>query len=130
MVYTVDTHALLWFITADQKLSAQAKKALSDPSAILLIPSIVLAEASFLVRKKKVPVSEDELREAVLSDPDRLKISLLDATLALGLPRGLEMHDAIIVGAALAYERDHHEPAVVITKDRHIRESGLVRTLW
>jgi PIN domain nuclease of toxin-antitoxin system len=46
--HVVDTHALVWFLEADSQLSQPARTALQDPAAHLVIPTIVLAEITFL----------------------------------------------------------------------------------
>lgn len=130
MFYLVDTHPLLWFFTADSRLSLRAKAVLCDPSSTLLIPTIVLAEAISVIRKRKTSLLEEELRIRVLADPEHVRIPLLDTSLALNYPAGLEMHDAIIVGTALVYQRVHGEDVMVVTRDRHIQKSGLVKTHW
>ena len=65
-----------------------------------------------------------------ISSAGRLSIFPLDEDIVSDLQVRLEMHDAIICATAV-YWRDvlHLEPAV-LTKDREIVASGLVRTIW
>lgn len=56
MVYIVDTHALVWFLEGNRRLSAAAKAILTDSTAHLVIPAIVLAEAAYLYAHKRTSV--------------------------------------------------------------------------
>jgi PIN domain nuclease of toxin-antitoxin system len=42
IVYVLDTHALVWYLTNDRRLGAQADAVLNDPGVTLIIPAIVL----------------------------------------------------------------------------------------
>ena len=46
------------------------------------------------------------------------------------IPGNLEMHDGIIVATALLIQDSSDEDVAVITRDRAIRDSGLVETVW
>jgi hypothetical protein len=46
------------------------------------------------------------------------------------MPDGMEIHDAIICGTALAYRDIFSEDVAVITRDRVIRTAGIVPTIW
>lgn len=57
-VYVCDTHALVWFLTRDSKLSEPAKTILRQAQlgdALVHIPTIVLSEFLALAVKGKVP---------------------------------------------------------------------------
>ena len=55
--FVVDTHALVWYIDGDRRLSATAEASLDDPTATLVIPTIVLAEVRYLFGKRRIPIS-------------------------------------------------------------------------
>ena len=46
--YLVDTHALVWFLDGDRRLSQDARALLRDESNPLVVPTIVLAEVKYL----------------------------------------------------------------------------------
>lgn len=53
-VYVVDTHALIWYLTNDKKLGAQASQifnAAENGETRLVIPAIVVAEFHYANRK-------------------------------------------------------------------------------
>ena len=87
------------------------------------------AEARYLSEKRSLTITWEETWNFVRSD-HRVTLFPLDGETVNELSLSLEMHDAIICATAV-YWRDvlHLEPAV-LTKDREIVESGLVRTIW
>ena len=54
----------------------------------------------------------------------------LDEQVALRIPTGLNIHDAIIVATALVYRDILQESVTVITKNGEITHSGLIETVW
>jgi PIN domain nuclease of toxin-antitoxin system len=53
----LDTHAFLWFVTADPKLSANAKVLISDPNNDVLISPASVWEVAIKVSIKKYPLT-------------------------------------------------------------------------
>src|SRR3989344_208428 len=49
----IDSHALFWFLTENQKLSKKAKQAIEDADQVI-VPSIVLMEVLFILEKYNV----------------------------------------------------------------------------
>jgi PIN domain nuclease of toxin-antitoxin system len=45
MKYILDTHALIWFLEGNARLSPIVKAILSDASSELILPAIALAES-------------------------------------------------------------------------------------
>ncbi len=128
--YIVDTHALVWFLEKSSKLGKDARKALLDTDSIIVIPSIVLAEIRFLFAKEKFRASLEHVFSVIEDNPGCI-IHPLDADIVIIMPTALEIHDAIITGTALFFEKkSDSEDVIVITKDREIIESGLVKTVW
>lgn len=128
--YIVDTHALVWFLEKSSKLGKDARKTLLDPDSIIVVPTIVLAEIRFLFAKEKFRVSLDHVF-SVIKDNPKCIIYPLDTDIVNIIPTTLEIHDAIITGTALFFEKmSDSEDVVVITKDRVVIESGLVKTVW
>ena len=65
MRYVLDTHALVWFLAKDKRLSKRARDVIQDPQANLIVPTIVLAEVKHIADRKRVPVSFAEVLSAV-----------------------------------------------------------------
>lgn len=129
MIHVVDTHPLIWHLEHWRGLGKNAGDILEFSTDELIVPTIVLAEARYTIARKRRFVTWDELLTFVTGDL-RFRIHDLDVEIVRNLPDSLEMHDAIICATALAYQRASGEPVPVITKDRQIRESGLVQTVW
>jgi predicted nucleic-acid-binding protein len=51
--YVTDTHSLVWFFTADDKLSSAALQAFqsSEKEGTIIVPAVVLAEIMFIAKK-------------------------------------------------------------------------------
>ena len=129
MIHVVDTHPLIWHLEHWRGLGKKAADILEFATDDLIVPTIVLAEDRYTIAKKRRAVTWDELLTFVVVDP-RFRIHDLDVEIVRNLPDTLEMHDAIICATALAYQEAFGEPVPVITKDRRIRDSGLVDTVW
>ena len=66
--YVADTHSLIWFISEGDKLSKKAGRVLElaeESKVEVLIPTIVLAEITYIAQKKKVKISIDEVLERI-----------------------------------------------------------------
>jgi len=126
--YVLDTHPLLWYLAGDKKLSLRARgiiKRIEQGEAKGYISVIVLAEMIFSFQKRNIsfPIKEliDELKA------DNFSIIALDTQQVITLQtirEVPEMHDRIIV--ALTLQRN----AKLITKDKKIRDAGLVEVVW
>jgi len=127
--YVADTHALFWYLTASRRLGSKAKAAFDNAAAgnaMILLPTIVLAEIYFLNEKAGKPLD-------FLTEFNRLGSAKQFQFVAL-VPEDIvdfdadgsipEMHDRIIAGVA------RRAGATCLTRDREITEPGVVSTLW
>jgi PIN domain nuclease of toxin-antitoxin system len=122
--FVVDTHALVWFLAGDQRLSQQAHTILRDPVVRLVIPTIVLAEVKYLSGKGRLAHTIDKVLDGIHTDP-RFLIYPIDLDVIRQMPLSLDIHDSLIVGTALVQKVDG-----VLTRDEMIRSSGLVPVVW
>lgn len=129
MKYVADTHALVWFLEDNRRLSKPAKAVLLDSSSEIVIPTIVLAEAKFLFAKQRINIDLSSLYRRMVAARN-CSVYPLDESVIDHMPTSLEIHDAIIVGTGLVIEKIFNEEVVVITRDETIGESGLIKTLW
>lgn len=130
MLYVVDTHALVWFAAGDARLSASARGVLSNPGQgnRLAIPTIVLAEAWDLSRKKRVAVPFANVLRVVRAS--RALVWPLEDTTIARFPGQLpDIHDEIIVATALELE-GAYSSVTIITRDGPISGLGLVPCIW
>lgn len=128
--YIIDTHALVWFLEKNPSLGKNARNALLDPDSSIIIPSIVLAEIKFLFARNRFSTSLEQVFSVIEDDP-RCIIQPLDVDTVNMIPTTLEIHDAIITATALIFDRkSHSEDVMVITKDKEIIDSRIVKTIW
>lgn len=129
MIYVVDTHALTRYVEDYGKLGPAGRAIFDDSDAVLFVPTIALAEARFMVFKNKVQLVWEQIVGHIESDrrlvPVPLTLDILNR-----VPHTLEMHDGIIVATALALRDSLAEEIQLITRDKDIRGSGLVETVW
>ena len=127
-----DTHAALWFLFGDPRLSTTAKdffdKAAAARHKIVLSP-ISLAEVVYLAEKNRLPARAfDDLRTA-LSNPNHIleEIAITVEVVAAmrRVPRESvpDMPDRIVAATALFLN------VPLVTRDGRIRASN-VQTVW
>lgn len=121
--YVVDTHTLIWFITENHTLSKRASQILEQAEKAeveVLIPTIVLAEITYIAQKKKVKITVNEVLERI-QEGDGFIVVPFDFPIfqiVLKLPEDWEIHDRIIAATARYYG------AQLITKDETLRKSS------
>lgn len=129
MNFVADTHALIWWFTDSPKLGKKAFKVFTDcehGKSVIVIPSIVLAEALSIFDKKRVSFDFRKLFEKV-RDSDNFVIMALDNPVLesmLDLKELPELHDKIIVATA------QHLGLPLITKDSTLHRLSAVKTIW
>ena len=128
----LDTHAWIWWVNGDPRLSSKAKTAIANAQRdqALALSMISIWELSKKVQKKQLVLDRD------------LHAWLDLATTMPGLHLS-ELTRKILVGSCQLPEPFHGDPAdqiivatareqaaLLITKDHKIREYPHVRTLW
>jgi PIN domain nuclease of toxin-antitoxin system len=129
LILVLDTHPVVWFLEASSRLSTKAQRAISDPTSQLIIPSIVLAEITYLYNRKRIATPASEIRARLIA-ADNVVVYPLDEQVVDKLPTALDIHDAIIVATALVYRDVLRHEVAVVTKDEMIAVSGLIEIIW
>ena len=129
MRYVLDTHALLWFLTRDTRLSERVRALMQKPETQFIVPAISLAEAKYIADRRRVAIGFTEVLESVASSPN-FTIAPLDLAAIIRLPQGLDIHDALIVATALATAELANDEVTVLTADLSITAAGIVPTYW
>jgi PIN domain nuclease of toxin-antitoxin system len=123
--FLVDTHALLWFLTDDRRLSATAKSSIESGENIVLVSASVLWEIAVKANLGKLDVPSD--LPAVLRDQgfEELGVTADHAWNLRDLPIGehRDPFDRLLAAQALA------ESLPVISGDPAFDEYG-VRRVW
>jgi len=126
--YLLDTHALLWAATDEDRLSIPAARAIATTSyEQLAISDVTLQEIGLLLQAGRIAFqgSPTAVLGKVLNYVSVLPITLeiAIAAPALALPHG-DQFDRIIMATA----KVHRLP--LITKDANITDAGVVTTVW
>ena len=94
--------------------------------AIIIVPTIVLAEMIYICEKKKVELNAkqiiNKIKKSLNYIPYNLDIEILEEIFSI--KNISEMHDRIITAVTLITK------AILITKDKEIIKSGKTRTIW
>lgn len=132
MIAVADTHAVIWFLSADPKLSAIAK-AFMDSAVTngdeIAISSISLIEMVYLIGKGRIPPNQFTNLSRELGDPESIFVEApVDLKIARTLSRVdvskiADMPDRIIAATALSLG------VPIISRDRKIQLSSLA-TIW
>ena len=127
-----DTHAAIWYVYNDPRLSASVRRLFDDTGRTgdqIGLSSISLAEVVYLVEKGRVPPEAFGELTRLLDDPDSVLTEVhFDRSIASMMPhidRALvpDMPDRIIATTAL------YLGVPVISRDGRIRSSG-ISTVW
>lgn len=127
-----DTHALIWYIYSDPRLSSRARSFLDNAyhsGERIAISSITLVELVYLIEKGRIQIETFSRVARGLDEPDSL---FFEIPVNLAVARALtrvdvhqipDMPDRIIAATAL------HLNVPVISRDGRIRLSSL-ETIW
>lgn len=127
--YVVDTHALIWYLLNDKKLSPHAKaifQSAEHNQIILIIPAVVLAELYYANVKNRW-FGDFAALYADLSSKPFIRFMPLDHTHIPDFAEDSavpEMHDRIIAGAA------RRLGAPLISSDPLIITAAIVTVVW
>ncbi len=128
--YVTDTQCILWHLTGDHRLPKAARTAFNaaeDGRAQILVPSITLVEAIFLVQRQRTTASVLAQLLSLSDTPDaNIYVVPLDVTVArtvsdFGPSAVPELADRIVAATARALNLP------LLTTDPAIQESGLVK---
>lgn len=132
LVAIADTHAVLWYLYADPRLSAPAKTLLEEAASHgnhVGVSTITLAEIVYLSEKGRIHPETPTRVLAALDAQDTVLVDVpFDRAIARALPRSErtavpDLPDRVIAATAL------HLNVPLISRDRKIRLS-VVETIW
>ncbi len=128
--YVTDTHPFLWYLVGDTRRLGPAARVAFDQAeagrAVIIIPSIVLAESLHVSEKGRMKFKFERVLETIESALN-YRIYPLDLPVirrASDLKGVSEIHDRIIVATAKHIELE------LITDDEEVRTSGQVGVVW
>jgi PIN domain nuclease of toxin-antitoxin system len=128
----LDTHAAVWYLQRDSRLSKAAEDAIDraiqagDPA---YVASISVVELTYLVEKGRVPAAALEILRKSLTDPSSgfsvlpLDLAVADALAKIPREDVPDLPDRVIAATALSLNLP------LVTRDGKIREAEL-DTIW
>lgn len=123
----LDTHAFLWFVTGDGRLSPRARRALADEDNELLLSAASVWEMAIKARLGRLTLPgtvEEYVAEKVAGGLAILPIELTHAAAVESLPfHHRDPFDRLIVAQALA------ENLPIVSADPAFRHYG-VKVVW
>jgi len=132
--YILDTHALIWFVEGNSRLSESAKAVLSAANSQMVLPLIALAESALIIERKRTTIPNvSRFLTSVYAD-SRIEIYplTLDVFERSLTPEGLripELHDRFIVSTGL-HLQDLGDTVEIITKDQAISDADVLSVIW
>ena len=128
----LDTHAWLWWVTEDRRLSRRARTAIgaAQREDNIWLSLISVWEIAKKVEKQQLTLDRplSDWFDAATTMPGlhlaELTRPILVDSCALPPPFVGDPADQIIIATA------RHQGAIVVTKDRRIRQYTYVRTVW
>jgi predicted nucleic acid-binding protein len=122
--YVVDTHPLLWYLAADERIGNNAKRIIERAEAgevKIIVPAIVLIEAIEVIRKGRVVYNVDELLQQINQRTNfivkNLDFDIITLYKNYSSSLKLDSHDKIIIITA-----QHFGNIPIISKDEDIRQ--------
>jgi len=127
--YIADTHALLWYLTDDNRLSKDANLIFEETEKgehLIIVPTIVLVESLDVIEKKRVTYDFDLVLQSIEANENYIiwDLDLEVVNQMIKIKNVRELHDRIIVAVAKLCD------AGLITKDGEITEAKEVNTRW
>ena len=128
----LDTHAWVWWVTEDRRLSAKARAAIARARRAggFAVSLISVWEVAKKIEKRQLVLDRplDQWLDQAGAMPGLLVVELTRPILVdscrLPQPFPGDPADQIIVATA------RHHGAVLVSKDRRIREYSHVRSIW
>lgn len=132
--YILDTHALVWFVEGNKRLSESAKAIIAGTDSEMVLPLIALAEAAVIIERGRTTISDVSKFLARVYADTRIEIFplTLDVFERSLTPEGLripELHDRFIVSTGL-HLQDLGETVEIVTRDEAITDAGVLAVIW
>jgi len=130
----LDTHALIWWVNGDSKLSARARKVIESEMTVdggrILVSAITAWEIAMLIKNNRLALTMDlnEWLDTVRSI-DAVQFVPIDNEVvvqSVQLPGDFHPDPADRMITALA----RHYSAMLVTSDDKIRNYRHVKTIW
>lgn len=127
-LYILDTHALLWFLSGDERISPNSRKVISDPKSRCFISIASLWEMAIKIKIGKLVLSFDLKELATYLSGNNIEV-LPIAFAHILETLDLEDHhrdpfDRIIIAQA------RFERLTIISKDENFSKYAQIKLVW
>ena len=120
MILLLDSHALVWWLNGDSRLSSPARQAIADPQNDVVVSAASVLELSMKRASGKLELERDIAADVDAAGFSGIAITLADAESAAALPpHHADPFDRMVVAHAIRLE------AVVVTRDRALDAYGV-----
>ena len=120
MIALLDAHALLWALTADGRLSADARDVIRDPANTVLVSAATAWELSIKQASGKLTVPGSLVDDVETTGFGWLPITPADAVTAAGLPlHHRDPFDRMLVAQAQRLD------AMLVSRDQALAPYGI-----
>ena len=124
MKLLLDTHAVLWFLSGDERLGASARRHLIDDSNLVLLSAAVVWEIAIKRSLGELAVPEEYLSLLLGAGVQTLAITVEHAAAVVGLPpHHRDPFDRMLVAQAAI------EGAALVSRDEALRPYD-VTLIW
>ncbi|MEW5720046.1 MAG: type II toxin-antitoxin system VapC family toxin [Chloroflexota bacterium] len=129
MIYVPDTHALVWYVTADKRLGKRAKAALAsvdDGASQAIVSVLILAEIMYLQEHGRIQVNLKDLIARLQSNANYGVVPLdLDTVMTAEKVKQVpELFDRMILATTIKHR------AALITRDSVFENTDAVEIIW
>src|SRR5262245_53969562 len=126
--FVADTHAIIWHLTAPQKLGKAARRAFEAADsgrAVCHVPAISLIEIALLYERGRLRIGPAQILKAISAHPGYsiLPLDIEQAIAFEGFPTLRDPMDRLILAAAMAVDER------LVSADK-IFDSYGVRRIW
>ena len=118
MKYLLDTHALLWWMSGNERLKLATREVITSPSTTILVSIGSIWEILIKVRAGRLEANLTEIEQTIEEDGfERLPIKTAHLEVLASLPRHhRDPFDHLLIAQAVS------EDATLISDDRVIRQ--------
>jgi len=130
MPYVTDTHSIIWHMTADPRLSKNAKRIfrkVDNGQDSVVIPCVVFFELLYLIEKKKLDIDLDDFI-ALVSMSGNYKVEplclpIIEISRRIPREKVSDPWDRLIAATSI------HLSFPLITRDKTLKKIGL-KVVW
>jgi len=132
--FVLDTHALVWYLEGNKRLSRKARNTMEALENELVLPILAPAEAVLMIERGRSSISSvSEFMGDVYAESRieiyPLTLEIFQRSLNRDASKIPELHDRLIVSTGL-YLRDTDHTVSILTADTAITDADVIQIHW